>query len=88
MSALHTPGLTHPEPARKSIIIADTANHTGLHADLVQVIEDAVLDAIDAPFKENADDLVGKTLVAGFQINGPVTRIQLASGSVEAHESY
>lgn len=88
MSDPYTPGLSHPEPARKSKVISDTTNHTGLNASMVQVIEGAVLTSITAPQKENASGLVGPTLAAGLQISGPITQIQLASGTVEAHESH
>jgi hypothetical protein len=87
MSDPYTPSLQHPVPARKSKVINDTNSHSG-NWSLIQVQEDTILTSITAPLKENAAGLVGPTLPAGYQINGPVNQIQLASGSVEAHENY
>lgn len=87
MSDVHTPTIGHPVPARKSKVIADTASHTGQWT-LVQVVQEATIAGITAPLKENGSSYVGDVLPAGFQINGPVTQIQLTSGEVEAHESY
>jgi hypothetical protein len=87
MSDPYVPSLTHPVPARKSKVIDDTAAHSG-NWSLIQCQEQTELSAITAPGKENAAGLVGVALPAGYQIAGPVTSITLASGSVEAHESY
>lgn len=87
MSDPYVPGLTHPAPARKSIVVADTAAHTGQWS-LVQVVSEATLVAIQAPRKEGQQNLLNLALPVGFQIDGPVTSIQLSSGVVECHESY
>lgn len=87
MSAPYVPSLTHPAPARKSIVIADTATRTGQWS-LVQVVAEATIVAIQAPLKEGQHNLLGQPLPAGFEINGPVTSIRLSGGRVECHESY
>lgn len=88
MSELYVPSLVHPSPARKSIVIDDTLNHTGLAASLVQVLEEATIETITAPGKTNSAGLTAIALPVGFQIAGPVTQIKLTAGTVECHESY
>jgi len=87
MSDPYVPTTAHPVPARKSIVIADTVSRTGQWS-LVQVIEEATIQSIQAPTKEGQQNLTASALPAGFQIAGPVTQIRLSGGKVECHESY
>lgn len=67
-------------------MIDDTADHSGLNASSVQVIDEATIESITAPRKINAEGLTGVALPEGTIIEGPITQIKLTSGVVECHE--
>lgn len=85
MSEPYTPSLSHPVPARKSKVIADTATHTG-EWNKARVIGAAQISAITCPLKQDASNLAGTALADGIEIEGPITSITLTSGKMELIE--
>lgn len=72
---------------RGSIVIDDTAEHTGRWIALVAGPAGCTIDSITCENKENAAGITGKALPAGYVTYGNITAVTLTSGTCENYNA-